>query len=137
MCITLSNIELFGHVKLGLRPSLEDDICSKEIIDLLRKCWSESINERPDFNIINHTMRKTTKYIWAYFYETVFKLNLTTQRVNMCVYFYRISGNILDNLLARMEKYANNLEDLVRERTEACESERQRAETLLYRLLPS
>jgi hypothetical protein len=51
-------------------------------------------------------------------------------------YFLRISGNILDNLLARMEKYANNLEDIVKERTEACESERQRAEQLLYRLLP-
>jgi atrial natriuretic peptide receptor A len=35
-----------------------------------------------------------------------------------------------------MEKYANNLEDLVRERTEACDNERKRAEALLYRLLP-
>ncbi len=42
----------------------------------------------------------------------------------------------MDNLLARMEKYANNLEELVKERTEACENERKRAENLLYRLLP-
>jgi atrial natriuretic peptide receptor A len=35
-----------------------------------------------------------------------------------------------------MEKYANNLEDLVKERTEACDNERKRAEALLYRLLP-
>jgi hypothetical protein len=36
-----------------------------------------------------------------------------------------------------MEKYANNLEELVKERTEACVSERKRAEELLYRLLPT
>lgn len=35
-----------------------------------------------------------------------------------------------------MEKYANNLEDLVQERTVECDNERKRAETLLYRLLP-
>jgi atrial natriuretic peptide receptor A len=50
--------------------------------------------------------------------------------------FCRISGNILDNLLARMEQYANNLEEIVKSRTEECENERKRAETLLYRLLP-
>jgi class 3 adenylate cyclase len=58
---------------------------------------------------------------------------------HICVFLLfqkRISGNILDNLLARMEKYANNLEDLVQERTVECENERKRAETLLYRLLP-
>jgi atrial natriuretic peptide receptor A len=58
------------------------------------------------------------------------------KKKNINTYFKRISGNILDNLLARMEKYANNLEDLVKERTEACDNERKRAEKLLYRLLP-
>ena len=55
-----------------------------------------------------------------------------------CFFFLsaRISGNILDNLLGRMEQYANNLEEIVKERTEACENERKRAEALLYRLLP-
>nr|XP_006816519.1 PREDICTED: atrial natriuretic peptide receptor 1-like [Saccoglossus kowalevskii] len=46
------------------------------------------------------------------------------------------AGNILDNLLRRMEQYANNLESLVEERTEAFYEEKRRAEELLYQVLP-
>ena len=53
--------DIFERSRFGLRPSLERDICSKEIIDLLKRCWSVSITERPDFNTIKDTMRKTTK----------------------------------------------------------------------------
>ncbi|RMZ99339.1 atrial natriuretic peptide receptor 1-like, partial [Brachionus plicatilis] len=106
---SITNYDICQKVKCGLRPSLESGICSKEIIELLKKCWSDNVQERPDFTSIRDMMRKTIK----------------------------ISGNILDNLLNRMEKYANNLEDLVKERTEACENERKRAEELLYRLLPN
>ena len=44
--------------------------------------------------------------------------------------------NILDNLLSRMEQYANNLEELVQERTDAFLEEKKKAETLLYEVLP-
>ncbi|KAK8787180.1 hypothetical protein V5799_023044, partial [Amblyomma americanum] len=46
------------------------------------------------------------------------------------------SGNILDNLLSRMEQYANNLESLVEERTADYLEEKRKAEELLYQLLP-
>ena len=46
------------------------------------------------------------------------------------------STNILDNLLSRMERYANNLEALVEERTEDYLEEKRKAEDLLYELLP-
>ena len=45
-------------------------------------------------------------------------------------------GNILDNLLSRMEQYAENLEALVEERTRAFIDEKKRSEELLYRVLP-
>ncbi|KAK3911863.1 Atrial natriuretic peptide receptor 1 [Frankliniella fusca] len=46
------------------------------------------------------------------------------------------SGNILDNLLSRMEQYANNLEFLVDERTSDYLEEKRKCEELLYQLLP-
>ena len=46
------------------------------------------------------------------------------------------SSNILDNLLSRMELYANNLEALVEERTADYLEEKRKCEDLLYELLP-
>jgi len=43
---------------------------------------------------------------------------------------------LVDNLLARMEQYANNLETLVEERTVDYLEEKRKCETLLYQLLP-
>ena len=58
----------------------------------------------------------------------------------MCtiIFFFRDneSSNILDNLLSRMELYANNLEALVEERTADYLVEKQKCEELLYELLP-
>ena len=45
-------------------------------------------------------------------------------------------GNLVDNLLSRMEQYANNLESLVEERTADYLEEKKRAEDLLYMMLP-
>lgn len=52
--------------------------------------------------------------------------------------FYREneSSNILDNLLKRMEQYADNLEALVEERTQDYFEEKRKCEELLYQLLP-
>ena len=44
--------------------------------------------------------------------------------------------NIVDQLLSRMEKYANKLEALVEERTEEMLEEKRKAENLLYEVLP-
>ena len=45
-------------------------------------------------------------------------------------------NNVLDMLLHRMEKYANNLEGLVEEKTKALLEEKRRTEELLYQVLP-
>jgi class 3 adenylate cyclase len=44
--------------------------------------------------------------------------------------------NIFDNMMAMMEKYANNLEVLVDERTDQLQEEKKKTEALLYEMLP-
>ena len=44
--------------------------------------------------------------------------------------------NILDNLLNRMEQYANNLESLIAERTQLLLQEQKKTEQLLLQILP-
>ncbi len=44
--------------------------------------------------------------------------------------------NIMDNMLKMLEKYANNLEEIVEQRTGELVEEKKRTDTLLYRMLP-
>lgn len=46
------------------------------------------------------------------------------------------TGNILENLLTRMEQYATNLEECVAQRTAQYLEEKKKAEDLLYSMLP-
>ncbi|GAU91487.1 hypothetical protein RvY_03727 [Ramazzottius varieornatus] len=92
------------------RPSLDASAADESLVVIIEKCWSEDPNIRPDF----HTLRNHIR-----------RLN----RVNE-------SGNLLDNLLQRMEQYANNLETLVQERTADYLEQKRKAEELLYQLLP-
>jgi guanylate cyclase len=45
-------------------------------------------------------------------------------------------ANIFDNMLAMMEKYANNLEALVDERTHLLIEEKRKTDALLHEMLP-
>lgn len=56
--------------------------------------------------------------------------------VFVCLLNREGSTSILNNLLSRMEQYANNLENLVEERTQAYLEEKRKAENLLYQILP-
>lgn len=110
--------EIVGNVASGktpnglFRPLLDsgDFSCEQEVLNMIRRCWSEDPVERPDFHNLKVIVRR---------------LNKTNEK-----------GNILDNLLSRMEQYANNLESLVEERTADYLEEKRKAEDLLYQLLP-
>lgn len=44
--------------------------------------------------------------------------------------------NLMDDLVLRMEQYANNLEALVEEKTDQLSQEKRRSEELLFQVLP-
>ncbi len=52
------------------------------------------------------------------------------------VIFRGFCENLMDDLLKRMEQYANNLEVLVEEKTEQLSQEKRRSEELLFQVLP-
>ncbi|XP_043286627.1 atrial natriuretic peptide receptor 1-like isoform X2 [Venturia canescens] len=106
--------EIVEGVKRGggspLRPVIDEAVVEEQVATLMRRCWAQDSADRPDFPALKQTIRKINKD-----YE---------------------SSNILDNLLSRMEQYANNLETLVAERTADYLEEKRKCEELLYQLLP-
>uniref|UniRef100_A0AAQ4NPU9 Guanylate cyclase n=1 Tax=Gasterosteus aculeatus aculeatus TaxID=481459 RepID=A0AAQ4NPU9_GASAC len=109
----LSPKEVVQKVRNGqkpyFRPTTDSKCHSEELTILMDGCWAEDPAERPDFGHIKIYMAKLNK---------------------------EGSTSILNNLLSRMEQYANNLENLVEERTQAYLEEKRKAENLLYQILP-
>lgn len=56
----------------------------------------------------------------------------------ICVPFYYFCRkvNFVDTMFQMLEKYSNNLEELIRERTEQLDMEKKKTEQLLNRMLP-
>ena len=42
----------------------------------------------------------------------------------------------MDNMIKMMERYSNNLEEMVEEKTGQVEEEKKKSENLLYKMLP-
>ncbi|XP_052688303.1 guanylate cyclase 32E-like isoform X1 [Crassostrea angulata] len=91
------------------RPDVSKLSCEAFIKQCITECWHESHEYRPDFKYIRYRLKPMQQ---------------------------GLKPNIFDNMLAIMEKYANNLEALVAERTEQLSEEKQMTENLLYRMLP-
>ncbi|KAM5258365.1 atrial natriuretic peptide receptor 2 isoform 5-T5 [Hipposideros larvatus] len=111
--LDLSPKEIVQKVRNGqrpyFRPSIDRTQLNEELVLLMERCWAQDPAERPDFGQIKGFIRRFNK---------------------------EGGTSILDNLLLRMEQYANNLEKLVEERTQAYLEEKRKAEALLYQILP-
>lgn len=81
-----------------------------ELQNRIGKCWRESASERPTFANIKLMLKRLSKSFGC--------------------------RNLLDNLLQRMERYTENLEQMVQEKTASLEEEKKRSDDLLNELLP-
>ncbi|XP_021340544.1 atrial natriuretic peptide receptor 1-like [Mizuhopecten yessoensis] len=110
--ITIADV--LHKIKRGLdppfRPILPQTSEKSDLVNVMKECWNEDPKLRPSFHTLIRTIRKISGVTAGH--------------------------NILDSLLKRMEQYANNLEDLVEERTRAFLDEKRKSEELLYEVLP-
>ncbi|XP_063620274.1 receptor-type guanylate cyclase Gyc76C-like isoform X1 [Cydia splendana] len=79
------------------------------VLQTMQDCWAEEPAARPDFVTLRNRLKKMKS---------------------------GKSRNIMDQMMDMMEKYANNLEELVNERTRLLFEEKQKTEDLLHRMLP-
>nr|CAD7429253.1 unnamed protein product [Timema monikensis] len=101
--------------EVPFRPDLdllhESDVkCPDYVLSCMQDCWAETPDARPDFSVIRNRLKKMRE---------------------------GMQHNIMDQMMDIMEKYANNLEDLVNERTRLLYEEKQKTEDLLHRMLPA
>ncbi|KAK0131925.1 Guanylate cyclase 2G [Merluccius polli] len=92
-----------------LRPVLSSQLCDENLNSLLKACWSENPDHRPPFGSVRRQLKETSPDSHA---------------------------NILDNMVEKLEKYANHLEEVVEERTNQLTAEKTRADNLLSSMLP-
>ncbi|XP_056298751.1 retinal guanylyl cyclase 2 [Pseudoliparis swirei] len=92
-----------------LRPAVSSDFAPPECIQLMKRCWTEPPDQRLSFEEIFDQFKNINK---------------------------GKKTNIIDSMLRMLEQYSSNLEDLIRERTEELEVEKQKTEKLLTQMLP-
>ncbi|XP_067129062.1 guanylate cyclase 32E-like isoform X2 [Centruroides vittatus] len=91
------------------RPPVHELDCEDYVKRCMEECWQENADSRPDFRLINVKLRDMQA---------------------------GLKPNIFDNMIVIMEKYANNLEGLIQERTNQLVEEKKKTENLLLRMLP-
>ncbi|XP_006888490.1 PREDICTED: heat-stable enterotoxin receptor [Elephantulus edwardii] len=84
-----------------------------EVYLLVKSCWEEDPEKRPDFKKIETTLAK----IFGLFHD-------------------QKNESYMDTLIRRLQLYSRNLEHLVEERTQLYKAERDRADRLNFMLLP-
>uniref|UniRef100_A0A673AWT8 Guanylate cyclase n=1 Tax=Sphaeramia orbicularis TaxID=375764 RepID=A0A673AWT8_9TELE len=91
------------------RPVVSPDYAPLECIQLMKQCWNEQPDKRPTFEDVFDQFKNINK---------------------------GKKTNIIDSMLRMLEQYSSNLEELIRERTEELEIEKQKTEKLLTQMLP-
>ncbi|KAL5004738.1 hypothetical protein ScPMuIL_018194 [Solemya velum] len=112
--------EIIGFVVSAIcippfRPDIEkeqtNDLDKRvdEVTSLMAECWDSDPNKRPCISDIKQRVRKINNG--------------------------RNTG-IVDTVISKLEQYANNLEDIIQQRTGALVEEKRKTDKLLYSMLP-
>jgi hypothetical protein len=100
-------------------------------------CWNEDPERRPTFYEINNTVRRLKFGKYKSFFFLIFLRDLgTTNNPVLSFSLCFRTTNIIDNMVNMLEKYANNLESLVEERTIQLVEEKKKTDQLLHQMLP-
>eukprot|EP01137_Pigoraptor_chileana_P018462 Opistho-2@77999 len=101
--------DVITKVKGGhLRPTFSDT-APPELRKVAALCWAADPTARPSFTVALAAVRRCNP---------------------------DANQSVLDNMSRMLENYANHLEDIVEQRTQALEEEKKKTEELLYRMLP-
>ncbi|XP_064455640.1 retinal guanylyl cyclase 2-like [Ornithodoros turicata] len=103
-------IEKLKHPPPLIRPSVSKQTAPPEALHIMRQCWAEYPDMRPDFDQVAERFKAL---------------------------YHGRKSNIVETMFQMLEKYSNNLEDLIRERTVQLDEEKKKTEQLLNRMLPS
>ncbi|CAG5135632.1 unnamed protein product, partial [Candidula unifasciata] len=113
--VYMSTDEIIQKVKDGgsppFRPSMELPAAMQHFSELIQACWAEDPKCRPTCQSVKNSIRRICGSLGD-------------------------SGSLMDNLMRRMEQYANNLEKMVEEKTVELREEKKKSEELLYQILP-
>ena len=84
----------------------------------------------------SYCFSKYIAFLHAVFLSIYFRPEFTQIRNRLNQMRQGMKANIMDQMIEMLEKYSNNLEDLVYERTQQLFQEKDKVEALLNRMLP-
>lgn len=86
---------------------------------------------------VNYTITSISINYFVFRKRNINKVEVQFYIETKCIpYFVKRKTNIVDSMFRMLEKYSNDLEDLVKERTVQLEEEKKKTDLLLFRMLP-
>ncbi len=102
--------DIINRVRSGRhRPALPEDVCSPKWSSLIQDCWNQVTDQRPTFN------------------DILYRINSIHRHKTML---------LVDNMIKRLEKHTQNLEERVAQRAMELRDEKVKVDVLLRELLP-